>query len=278
MEEAIRVENLYYMYPNGTLALKGVNLVVRKGEKLAIIGSNGAGKTTLIKHFNGLLKPSKGKVLIYGVDTRTRSVAELSRIVGIVFQNPQHQFFSETVKEELEFALRNFGYPKDVIEKRVEAMLKMFQLEMYADQSPFMLSGGEMRRLALASILAYDPDIIVLDEPTVGQDRVQKDRLAEIIRMLELQGKTVIVVTHDVEFVAENFNRVVILHDGIVVRDGSVREIFYEVEDLIKANLIQPVIPRLVIKCLKRGVRLTQRSPLTAHELAHDVYSKVISL
>lgn len=269
---AILVEDVWFRYREGIWALKGVNLAVRPGECLAILGSNGAGKTTLIKHFNGLLKPQRGVVKVFGVDTRKATVAQLSRRVGLVFQNPLHMFFSETVWDEVAFSLRNFGFPEDVVKRRVEGVLKMLDLYEYAERSPFTLSGGEMRRLALACILAYDPDVIVLDEPTVGQDYLQKQRISEIIRMLRLQGKTVIVVTHDVEFVAENFERVVVMCDGMIVADGNARDVLYSEDVVRKARLVEPV----VVKLAKRLGATEGLRPLTPYE-AKELIMRLVS-
>ena len=265
METVIEVRNLSYMYPGGIVALKNVSLDVYLGEKLVILGSNGAGKSTLIKHFNGLLKPQRGYVKVFGIDTRKASVAELSRKVGIVFQNPYHQFFSEKVWDEVAFALKNFGYSEETIKYRVTKVLRLFDLYDYADKSPFELSSGEMRRLAIASILAYDPDIIVLDEPTVGQDRIQKEKLKEYIRLLSLQNKTIILVTHDIEFVTEGFDRIVVMSNGMIVGEGSPREILYDEELLRKANLILPQIPEIALKMGDSAV--FKKKPLTEGEL-----------
>ncbi len=265
MELAIEVRNLWYTYPGGVVALRNVNLDIYLGEKLVILGSNGAGKSTLIKHFNGLLKPQKGYVKVFGVDTRRASVAELSRKVGIVFQNPYHQFFSERVWDEVAFALKNFGYSEDVINYRVTKVLRLFDLYDYADRSPFELSSGEMRRLAIASILAYDPDVIVLDEPTVGQDKIQKEKLREYIKLLTLQNKTVILVTHDIEFITEGFDRIVVMAKGTIVGEGKPKEILYDEEVLVKANLMMPQIPRIAT-CSKLS-EISDERPLTENEL-----------
>ncbi len=239
---AIEVKNLYFAYSAEEYVLKNINLIVNEGERVAIIGENGAGKTTLIKHFNGLLKPTKGYVKILGKDTRRHSVAELSRHVGIVFQNPEHQFFAETVEKEVAFALENFGYPKDEIEKRVNYILKYFDLQKYRDKSPFNLSEGEKKRLAIASILVYDPEILVLDEPTTGQDAIQKRKIAEIIKRLSEKGRTIIVVTHDIEFVVELFDRVIVMAEGRIIADGPTREVITNYEIIKRARLLPPQI------------------------------------
>jgi len=214
------------------------------------MGKNGAGKTTLVKHFNGLLKPSKGRVLIDGTDTRDASVAELSRKVGLVFQNPDHQLFCETVKDEVAFALKNFGFDEKTIEERVSWALEFLNLTKYRDTSPFLLSGGERKRVALASVLAWDPKILILDEPTIGQDYRQKSILREFILRLTSQGKTVIIVTHDVEFVAECKPRVILMVDGEIIGDGSACEILSDFVLLDKASIVPPQIS-LVFSQLK---------------------------
>ena len=166
----LEVKDLHYTYSTGLEALRGINLTINNGEFLAIMGQNGAGKTTLVKHFNGLLKPTTGTVLVDGINTRDVSVAKLARNVGFVFQNPDHQLFSETVEEEIAFALKNFGFEESVVTKQVDWALNLLDITEYRKTSPFMLSGGERKRVALASILAWDPNIVILDEPTIGQD------------------------------------------------------------------------------------------------------------
>jgi len=242
----IKVENVSFAYPDGTEALKNVNLQIKEGEFLAIMGENGAGKTTLIKHFNGLLKPTKGRVLVDGVDTRKTSVAKLARSVGLVFQNPDHQLFCETVLDEVSFSLKNFGYSRDVIEKRVRKILGVLDLTRYADSSPFILSGGERKRVALASILVWNPKYVVLDEPTIGQDYRQKDKLRNFILQLVSQGKSVVMVTHDVEFVAECHPRVVLLSRGRIIADGAAGEILSDERLVEEASLELPQISRLM--------------------------------
>ncbi|RLE63577.1 MAG: ABC transporter ATP-binding protein [Thermoprotei archaeon] len=244
VETVVEVENLYYSY-NSHPVLRGINLEIRRGEIVAIMGENGAGKTTLIKHFNGLLKPKKGLVKVFGVDTRKVSVAELSRKVGLVFQNPDHQLFAETVEKEVEFALRNFGFKEEVIKRRVEWALNLMGLTKYRNRSPFTLSIGERKRLAIASVLSYDPELIIFDEPTAGQDFLQKERIAELLNLLRTQGKTVIIVTHDVEFVATRFERVIVMSQGRIIGDGSFRKILSNLEILKKARLLPPQI----VKC-----------------------------
>ncbi|MEM3553981.1 MAG: ABC transporter ATP-binding protein [Candidatus Bathyarchaeia archaeon] len=249
----IEVRDIYFKYPSGVEALKGVSLTIQDSEFVAIMGENGAGKTTLVKHFNGLLKPTSGKVLVDGVETTKVSVATLARKVGFVFQNPDHQLFSETVEEEIAFALKNFGFSQDVIEKRVTWALNLLGLTQYRKTSPFMLSGGERKRVALASVLAWDPKILILDEPTIGQDYQQKEKLRQFILQLKAQGKTVVIVTHDVEFVAECNPRVVLMRSGKIVADGEARKILTDPEILEQASIVPPQIAQIFINLADLG-------------------------
>ncbi|HLE76114.1 MAG TPA: ATP-binding cassette domain-containing protein [Candidatus Bathyarchaeia archaeon] len=241
----IEVEEVNFTYPNGVEALKHVSLVVKNGEFIAIMGQNGAGKTTLVKHFNGLLKPSKGMIRVDGVETTKTSVAALARKVGFVFQNPDHQLFSETVEEEIAFALKNFGFEEEAIQKRVTWALNLLGLTQYRKTSPFMLSGGERKRVALASVLAWDPEILILDEPTIGQDYQQKEKLRQFIVQMQTQGKTVVIVTHDVEFVAECNPRVVLMKEGKIVADGEGKEILTNPEALAQSSIVLPQIAQI---------------------------------
>jgi energy-coupling factor transport system ATP-binding protein len=250
----IDVEDVYFSYLNNVEALKGVSLTIQNGEFIAIMGQNGAGKTTLAKHFNGILKPTKGKVLIDGVDTTKASVAALARNVGFVFQNPDSQLFSESVEEEIAFALRNFGFEKEVIEKRVTWALNLLGLNEYRKTSPFMLSGGERKRVALASVLAWDPQMLVLDEPTIGQDYQQKEKLRQFILQMKTQQKTVVIVTHDVEFVAECNPRVMLMREGKIIADGEAREILTNPEVLAQASIVPPQIAQIFFELSDLGL------------------------
>ena len=268
----IKFEGVEYVYPSGIKALDGVSLEIKRGEVAAIMGENGAGKTTLLKHMNGLLKPSRGRVLIDGVDTRKATVAELSRKVGIVFQNAEEMFFSGSVWEETAFALRNFGYSENVIKRRVRWALHFMELEEYRDKSPFLLSGGEKKRLALAIILAWSPDVIVLDEPTVGQDQLQKEKMIEVIKLLNTQGRTVVISSHDVEFVAELKPRIILMSRGKIVGDGSAEEMMTQFNLLSRCNLLPPQIVQLTSRLGFLGIKPHLAS---AEEVAQEILERV---
>ena len=254
MSPIIRVEDVSYTYPSGVQALNGVSLTIHKGEFVAIMGENGAGKTTLVKHFNGLLRPQEGQIMVDGVDVSQVSVASLARKVGLVFQNPDDQLFSENVESEISFALNNFGFEKEVVEKRVDWALNLLNLEQYRKSSPFILSGGERKRVALASVLAWDPEIVVLDEPTIGQDYAQKEKLRHFLMQLRTQGKTTIIVTHDVEFVAECKPRIVLMADGGIIADGSTKEIMTNAEAMERASVSPPEITKIFSRLSHHGL------------------------
>jgi len=266
----IEVKDVYFTYPNGVEALKGVSITIKNGEFVAVMGQNGAGKTTLVKQFNGLLKPTKGEVLVDGVSTRDISVAKLARKVGFVFQNPDHQLFSETVEEEIAFALRNFGFEEATMKKRVTWSLNLLGLAQYRQSSPFMLSGGERKRVALASVLAWDPKVIILDEPTIGQDHQQKEKLRQFIVQMNAQGKTVVIVTHDVEFVAECNPRVMLMNEGKVIADGEAKKILTNTELLAQASIVPPQVTQIFLGLADLGFPTDLIDVSEARKVLHD--------
>ncbi len=241
----VEFRGVSFVHQSGVRALDGVTLSIREGEMVAIIGENGAGKTTLVRHANGLLKPSSGSVTVDGQDTRHISTAQLARKVGVAFQNPDHQIFSDSVEKEVSFALSNFGFDQALIDQRVDWALNSFGLDAYRKSSPLTLSGGEKKRLTLASILAWDPGLVILDEPTVGQDSVQKAKLAEIANGLYSSGKTLVIVSHDVEFLWALQPRTVVMRQGRVVGDGPCPRIMLDREMLTAARVTQPQLVRL---------------------------------
>jgi len=252
---SVEFRNVHYTYMSNVEALRGVDLVFERGEVVALMGENGSGKTTLLKHMNGLLKPKVGKVLVEGVETTSASIAELSQKVGLVFQNAEDMFFESTVYNEVAFALKNFGYEEEKVRKRVEWALRFFELEQYKDQSPFLLSGGEKKRLAMAVIFAWSPSIICLDEPTIGQDSIQKEKMMHMIKMLNMQGRTVVLASHDVEFIADLKPRVVVLSRGKVLADGKSQEILTDGGLLKKASLLPPQLVSILERLGDLGVQ-----------------------
>jgi energy-coupling factor transport system ATP-binding protein len=224
---AISVEQLMHVYPQeGIRAIDGIDLRVDAGERVAIIGQNGSGKSTLVRHLNGLLRPTQGRVLLDGGDTASLTVAQMARTVGLVFQDPDRQIFAGRVRAEVEYGPRNFGYRGDALRRSVDQALVAVGLDGEEMTNPYDLGGSRRKLLALASILAMRTAILVLDEPTTGQDERGISRVRSIIDAVHGDGRTVIAVSHDMRFVAETFERVVVMRAGRIVLDGAPEEVF----------------------------------------------------
>jgi len=250
----IKVEDVWFAYNEKVVALKGVNMTVYPGELIALIGQNGGGKTTLAKHLNGLLKPKKGRVLVKGMDTRTTPTHEIVKVVGYVFQNPSHQLFASTVYEEVAYGPRNLGYEGEELERRVKWALSMVGLEGLENENPYDLDYGKMKLLTVASVISMDPEVFVLDEPTTGQDHRGRKILADLCLKLNEEGKTVIVITHDMRFVAEVAKRTILIADGRILMDGSTRDVLTAIDVLRKAAIKPPQIASLSMALRERGV------------------------
>ena len=252
----IEIKDLRYTYPTGLEALAGISLSIETGEQVAIVGQNGAGKTTLVRHLNGLLQPTAGSVLIGDWDTKKYSVAKLASRVGYVFQNPDEQLFSKDVATEIRFGPHNLGYSKDKIDKLVERAIALTELKDKAETNPYDLSPTWRKMVALASVIAMDTPIIIFDEPTTGQDAANIARIAHVIAELHKEGKTVITITHDIDFCAENFERTIALGNGQVLLDGPTREVLGQDEILAQTYVDPPQLTRLGKKLgLKETVR-----------------------
>jgi len=269
-EPVIIVEDLWHIYPGGIEALRGINMHVYRGEHLAIIGQNGSGKTTLVKHFNGLLKPTKGRVLVFGIDTRNVSVSELSKKVGYVFQNPDHQIFAPSILEEVAFGLRNLKLPEEEVRKRVSWALNFVGLEGREEEHPFKLSKAERQMLAVASILSMKPDVIIVDEPTTGQDWMGVNKIMNMLDELKRMGHTIITITHDMRAVAEHADRVIVLQRGRILHEGSPREVFSKPEILMQTYLEPPPITLLAKSLSDSGVPVL-KDVLTIEEAADSL-------
>ena len=242
----LQAEGLGYLYPTHHIeALQKVDLSIHEGEFVALLGQNGSGKTTLAKHFNGLLKPTSGRLLLKGKATYQYSHLEIARLVGYVVQNPDHQIFSKTVYEEVGFGLRMLGEDPKTIQDRVSEVLEVVGLQGYEHKIPFALTKGERQRLAVASVLAVRPQVVVLDEPTTGLDNRQQRDLMEMLRRLNQSGHTVIIITHSMDVAAEYANRVVVLKNGVILRDGPTRDVFSEEALLAEASLRPPPLVQL---------------------------------
>ena len=238
---AIATEGVSFTYPDGTQALKDVSVSINAGERVAIIGQNGSGKSTLVRHFNGLLRPTDGRVLVDGRDVAKRHVASLAREVGISFQNPDRQIFAARVRAEVGFGARNVGLRGDDLDHAVEAALEWVGLLARADSNPYDLGFSERKLLALASILAMRTPAVILDEPTTGQDLYGVGRVIRIVRSLSAEHRTVVAVSHDMSFVAEAFQRVIVMRDGCVVLDGPAEDVFDEASwPVLESTYLEP--------------------------------------
>lgn len=241
----IEISNLQFSYPNGVRALDGVSFIVDSGELVAIVGQNGAGKTTLVKHLNGLLQPTSGQVLIGDWDTTKYSVAKLASRVGYVFQNPDEQLFSKNVGAEVAFGPRNLGFKDDQVQTLVKDALALTELSDKTETNPYDLSVTWRKMVAVASILSMDTDIVIFDEPTTGQDAVNIARIANVIGELRKRGKTIITITHDIDFCAENFERVIAMSQGKILLDGKANDVLGQEKILATTYVDPPQLTRL---------------------------------
>ena len=238
-EVVVEVDGLSHRYEGGVVALDGVSVQFRKGELVALIGQNGSGKTTLAKHLNGLLAPTEGSVVVKGRRTEEYRGNELQRSCAYLFQNPDEQLFARSAAEEVAFGLRNFGFRGDELQRRIDTVLEVVGLAERAEDDPRTFGIGEKQRIAVASVIAYEPDVLILDEPTTGLDTGQQRRIMEIALDAKRKGTCVILITHSMRLVTEFCDRAVALRDGKVAFDGSVRELFSD-EGLLESLHLQP--------------------------------------
>ncbi|MCU0506970.1 MAG: ATP-binding cassette domain-containing protein [Anaerolineae bacterium] len=264
----ITVTDLTFTYPSGVTALEGVTLTIGSGEAVAIVGENGAGKTTLVKHFNGLLKPTGGTVSVGEWDTRNYTVAKLASRVGYVFQNPDDQLFERTVMKEACFGPKNLGRTADEAEAAGREALDAVGLLGEADKHPYDLHLSQRKLLALAAVLAMRTPVVVLDEPTTGQDGRGIAAIAAIAARLKGERRTVVTITHDIDFAAENFDRVIVMAKGRVIADGRTREVLAQTDVLRAAEVEPPQVARLALAV---GMSAT---PLTPEEFVEELVAR----
>jgi energy-coupling factor transport system ATP-binding protein len=244
----IKIENLEYAYSaRGPATLKGINLNIERGEIAAVIGQNGAGKSTLLRQLNGLSKPTRGSVTVAGLDTKRTPVSEMAKHIGYLFQNPDHQIFCQTVEEEIAFGMKNTGMDKDGIKERTEKIAELLDLKDKLSAHPFTLSRGERQRTALAGVLAVEPDVLVLDEPTTGQDYRECIKIMDIVSDINKKGATVLMVSHDMEIVIDYAERVILMLDGRIIGDGKTLDILRLQKELESTGLKPPQIIELAL-------------------------------
>ena len=274
----LEVKNIKYSYNKDYQALKGVSLKVEEGEMVALLGKNGAGKSTLFLHLNGIFEPDEGQVFIDGEEMKydKKSLLKFRQKVGIVFQNPDDQIFAPTVEEDVAFGPLNLDLPMEEVQKRVTEALARVGMSGFEKKAPHHLSGGQKKRVAIAGILAMKPKYMVLDEPTAGLDPQGVTDLSKLLKELNDEGITIIISTHEVNLVPNYAERVFVLVDGLLIAEGTPKEIFAQPEILEKANLEVPIVTELFQELEKEGYDMGDDYPLTIDE-AKEKFLKIIN-
>ena len=266
-EPAVEVEDLWFAYPGGDWVLKGVNLTVRSGEMIGLIGQNGSGKTTLAQTIMGILKPRRGRVRLFGKDVTSQDLMERAVTIGYVFQNPDYQIFTKSVYEEIAYGLRARGMGEEEVRKRVEEVARMVGLSALLDEDPFFLPKAHRQRVAVASVLALNPKVVILDEPSTGLSPGETRALMDLARELNRRGTTFIIITHEMWVVAEYCNRVVLMSDGNLVLDAPTRKAF-SMGDFIRKYEIEPPAVTEISRRLLGTTYLTVREFVESVEVS----------
>ena len=275
----LSTENLSFTYPDGTQALKNINIEIEKGEKVAIIGPNGAGKSTLFSHFNGLTEPTSGCVKIEGkpISFEKDELLKVRQKVGIVFQDPNDQLFAPTVKEDIAFGPMNLGLSYDEVEKRVEDALKMVGMENYEDKTPHHLSGGQQKRIAIAGIIAMKPELMILDEPTAGLDPDGVEKMLNIMNQLNEEGMTLIISSHDIDMISKYADKIFVLYNGEIIESGNNNKIFSDMELLKKAHLRTPITTEILYNLKESGLNVNTEKISVKDTCAEIIKAKQIN-
>lgn len=275
----LSTENLSFTYPDGTQALKNINIEIEKGEKVAIIGPNGAGKSTLFSHFNGLTEPTSGCVKIEDkpISFEKDELLKVRQKVGIVFQDPNDQLFAPTVKEDIAFGPMNLGLSYDEVEKRVEDALKMVGMENYEDKTPHHLSGGQQKRIAIAGIIAMKPELMILDEPTAGLDPDGVEKVLNILNQLNEEGITLIISSHDIDMISKYADKIFVLYNGEIIESGNKNKIFSDMELLKKAHLRTPITTEILYNLKESGLNVNTEKISVKDTCAEIIKAKQIN-
>ncbi len=283
METIIRVDNLTHTYGVGTpfqrSAVEGMTLDIRRGEFLGIIGHTGSGKSTLIQHLNGLLKPSSGTIYLDGRDIweNPKKIRDVRFRVGLVFQYPEYQLFEDTVRKDVAFGPKNMGLPAEEIERRVLAAIEAVGLdESVLDKSPFALSGGQKRRVAIAGVMAMEPEVLILDEPTAGLDPRGRESILQLLRDYhDKRGSTVVLVSHSMDEIARNAQRIIVLDGGKVYMEGTPAQVFRRADELESVGLDVPAAAKLASALRRRGFALDSAT-FTVESLAAQLLGEEV--
>ena len=275
----LSTENLSFTYPDGTQALKNINIEIEKGEKVAIIGPNGAGKSTLFSHFNGLTEPTSGCVKIEDkpISFEKDELLKVRQKVGIVFQDPNDQLFAPTVKEDIAFGPMNLGLSYDEVEKRVEDALKMVGMENYEDKTPHHLRGGQENRIAIAGIIAMKPELMILDEPTAGLDPDGVEKVLNIMNQLNEEGMTLIISSHDIDMISKYADKIFVLYNGEIIESGNKNKIFSDMELLKKAHLRTPITTEILYNLKESGLNVNTEKISVKDTCAEIIKAKQIN-
>ena len=275
--EMIKTQDLAFTYPGtedqvNTRALRGVDVTIERGSFVVILGHNGSGKSTLAKTFNAVLLPSGGKVYVEGMDTMDESLLlEIRRRVGMVFQNPDNQIVANVVEEDVAFAPENLGVPSAEIRKRVDDALEAVGMTQFVKHAPHLLSGGQKQRFAIAGVIAMEPEVLVLDEPSAGLDPQGREELLSNIREFHrARGTTVVLVSHSMEEIAKNVDRIVVLSDSHVLMSGTPREVFARGDELMTAGLDVPQVTRVAMALRDIGIAINP-AVYTVDELSKEL-------
>ena len=269
-EKIIKVERLKFSYEKGKEILKGIDVEIKKGERIAVLGNNGSGKTTFFMNLNGVYLFDEGNIYLKGrkIEKNKKDLNYLRENIGIVFQNPDNQIIGSTVYEELSFGLINLGLSKKEIGERIEEISQKLNLKKYLDTPPHYLSGGEKKRVCIGDIVAMNPEIIIFDEPTAELDQLNIKILEEILNDLSIEKKTIILSTHDIDFAFRFADRILVFSDGEIIGDGTSEEIFKNTELLNKANLKKPIVFEIYEELLKKNIiKNCENIPRTVDQL-----------
>ena len=267
----LSTENLGFTYPDGTEAIKDINISIEKGDKVAIIGPNGAGKSTLLSHFNGLSEPTKGLIKIKGktIVYKKKPLIEVRQKVGVVFQNPDNQLFAPSVVEDVAFGPMNLGLSLEEVDNRVKESLKLVGMTGFENKPPHHLSGGQKKRVSIAGVVAMRPEIMILDEPTAGLDPQGVEQVLNILNNLNETGMSIIISSHDIEMITEFADKIFVLHEGEIINQGTTEEVFRNHELLIKSHLRPPKSSEILDKLQKNGLDVSMK--LTVEEACDEI-------
>lgn len=270
----LQTKDLSFTYPDGTEALKKVNITIKKGERIAIMGPNGAGKSTLFSHFNGLSEPTSGHVEIDGekIIFERDELLKVRQKVGIVFQDPNDQLFAPTVKEDVAFGPMNLGLDYDEVNSRITEALELVGMSGFEDKTPHHLSGGQQKRVAIAGIIAMKPEIMILDEPTAGLDPEGVDKVLNILNNLNKEGISIVISSHDIEMVNHFADKIYVLYGGEIIASGDKHQIFSDKELLKKAHLKAPITTEILYKLKEKGLNVDTEK-ISIDETVEEIFN-----